>query len=69
MKQWLVGYARIPTYHNPPHTAIVEAADGETARQLVKERLNDLGKVTLYVIEPARLYQREDLEGKILSMG
>ena len=69
MTKWLVGYARIPTNHNPPRTAIVEAVDGETARQLVRCRLNDLGKVTLYVIEPARLYQPPELEGKILSMG
>ncbi len=69
MTKWLIGYARIPTYHNPPHTAIVEAETGEEARELVRRRLNDLGKVTLYVIEPARLYQPKDLEGSILSMG
>ena len=68
MTKWLVGYAKIPTFDHPPHTAIVEAKDGETARQLVKERLQDFGKVTLYVIEPARLYQPPDLDGKLLSM-
>jgi hypothetical protein len=69
MKQWLVPYTKIPTFHNPPHTAIVEAYDEEGARQLVRHRLNDFGKVSAYVIEAAREYQPGSLTGKILSMG
>jgi hypothetical protein len=69
MKQWLVGYTKIPTFHHPPHTAIVEATSPEGARDLVRHRLNDFGKVSLYVIEAAREYSPGSLTGKILSMG
>ncbi len=68
-KQWLVSYTKIPTFHNPPHTAIVEAAEAEGARELVRHRLNDFAKVRAYVIEPARPYDFPEVEGKILSMG
>jgi len=68
-KKWIVGYTKIPTFHNPPHSAVVEALDGETARQLVRHRLNDFGKVSVYVIEAAREYDQPELDGQVLSMG
>lgn len=69
MDKYLVPYTKIPTFQNTAYTAVVMASDSGTARELVKRRLNDMGKVSLYVIEDPQLYQPTDLDGKILTMG
>jgi hypothetical protein len=68
MKRYSIKYTRIPTHHNSPRAAVVEAESPNDALELLKHRLGDHSGVRNHVYEDPKDYVPPSSKGRIIAL-
>lgn len=69
METWLVKYTMIPTAHNRPANAVVEAETAEDAKDVLRRALGDVNGVHNYALDLPVVYVAPKVVGRVLSLG